>query len=87
VDGEDPADAPGIALLGDNDAVARALASGEAQVLGGTAWVWAGGAGGDLLDGDFAPGGCAARNGVSVQHQSTERGDVAGPLRGDRRGE
>ncbi len=41
-----------------------------------------GGAGRDLLDGDVAAGGCAARDGVPVQPESPQRCDLAGAVRG-----
>lgn len=40
-DGEDAEDAPTVAVLGSNEDALDALQSGEANVLGGTAWLWA----------------------------------------------
>jgi AAA domain len=40
-DGEDADDAPTVAVFGSNEDALDALQSGEANVLGGTAWLWA----------------------------------------------
>ena len=46
-----------------------------------------GGARGDLLDGDVVARGRTARDGVPVQREPAERGDLAGAVRGVPRGE